>query len=121
MTVRPNAAATAAGLLVAGLLATGLLATGPATATDDKPVELTISNHKFHPARLEVPAGRLFTLRIRNTDATPEHFDSRDLRIEKVIRGNSVGVMTIRPLEPGEYRFVGERHETTATGVMIAK
>lgn len=106
---------------IAATILAGLLAAVPVSANEDKPVELTIKDHKFHPARVEVPAGRLFTLRIRNSDGTPEHFDSRDLRIEKVIRGNSVGVMTIRPLKPGEYRFVGEHHEDTAKGVMIAR
>lgn len=108
-------------IAIAMAVAAVLFAAVPLSANEDKPIELTIRNHKFHPARVEVPAGRLFTLRVRNSDGTPEHFDSRDLRIEKVIRGNSVGVMTIRPLAPGEYRFVGENHADTAKGVMIAR
>ncbi len=102
-------------------LGAGLLAVAPASADPSKPIELTIKDHKFHPSRLEVPAGRIFTLLVRNTDPTPEHFDSRDIRIEKVIRGNSQGLITVRALKPGEYRFVGERNSQSARGVMIAR
>lgn len=113
MNVRPIALAAA--------FAAALLGSVPASATGEEPVELTIKDHKFHPARLEVPAGKLFTLLVRNTDETAEHFDLKDLRLEKVIRGNSKGYISIRPLKPGEYRFVGQRHDKTAKGVIVAK
>ncbi|MEQ8814843.1 MAG: cupredoxin domain-containing protein [Thalassobaculum sp.] len=113
MNVRPIARAAA--------FAAGLLAAVPASANVDKPVELTIKDHHFHPARLEVPAGKLFTLLVHNTDGTAEHLDLTDLRLEKVIRGNSKGYISIRPLKPGEYRFVGQRHDKTARGVIVAK
>lgn len=108
-------------IVAAAALVAGLSAAAPLHASDDKPVELTIKDHKFHPARLEVPAGQLFTLLVNNADDSPEHFNLRDLRLEKVIRANGKGYISIRPLKPGEYRFVGQNHSKTANGVIVAK
>jgi hypothetical protein len=85
--------------------------------------ELTvvIENHKFAPDRLEVPAGKKMKLTVDNRDATPEEFESNDMRIEKVIPGKSKGVVWMGPLKPGEYKFFGEYHEKTAQGVVVAK
>lgn len=82
---------------------------------------LTIKNHVFQPAQLEVPAGKKIKLLVENKDATPEEFESHPLNREKVIAGNSSATIYIGPLEPGRYPFFGEFHESTAQGVIIAK
>ena len=43
------------------------------------------------------------------------------MKVEKVIPGKSKGVVRIGPLKPGRYPFVGEFHEATAKGVVIAE
>jgi plastocyanin len=91
-----------------------------ALAADDT-VTLTIKDHRFEPARLEVPAGKKFNLVVKNLDATPEEFESHDLKREKVIAGKGQATITIGPLKPGTYKFVGEYHEKTAQGQMVAK
>lgn len=107
------AVAVAAGVI------TALPAAAPANSSER--FELTLKDHKFEPARIQVPAGKVFTLLVRNTDASPEHFDSRDLRIEKVIGGKSEGLISIRPLQPGEYHFTGLHNKKSARGVIVAK
>ena len=82
---------------------------------------LSIKDHRFEPAQLEVPAGKKFRLVIKNLDSTPEEFESHDLKREKIIAGNGQAVITIGPLKPGTYEFVGEYHERTARGRIIAK
>jgi plastocyanin len=82
---------------------------------------LTIKDHRFEPAELQVPAGKKFRLLVKNLDATPEEFDSSDLRREKVIPGKSQATVLIGPLKPGTYKFVGEFHESTAKGTVVAK
>ena len=82
---------------------------------------LTIKDHRFEPTELQVPAGKKFKLRVKNLDATPEEFDSSDLRREKVIPGKSEATIMIGPLKPGTYKFVGEFHEATAKGTLVAK
>jgi plastocyanin len=90
-------------------------------AAGEPELGIVIENHKFTPERLEVPAGKKVKLTVENRDATPEEFDSDDLKVEKVIPGKTKGVVYLGPLKPGEYKFVGEYHESTAKGVVIAK
>jgi len=82
---------------------------------------LTIKDHKFMPAEVKVPANKRVELTVVNEDATPEEFDSKALKVEKVIAGKSKGVVRIGPLKPGRYPFIGEYHESTAKGVVIAE
>lgn len=82
---------------------------------------ITISDHRFSPAELEVPAGEKVRLTIINKDATPEEFESYALNREKIIPGNSKGTVFIGPLQPGTYEYFGEFHEETAQGRIIAR
>lgn len=82
---------------------------------------LTIKDHRFEPAELQVPAGKKIRLQVKNLDPTPEEFESPDLRREKVIPGKSEATIMIGPLKPGTYKFVGEFHESTAKGTVVAK
>lgn len=83
--------------------------------------EIIIKDHKFNPAILEIPTGQKVKLLIKNQDATPEEFESHELNREKVIAGNSEGVVFVGPLDAGEYKFFGEFHSKTAQGKLIAK
>jgi plastocyanin len=98
----------------------GLLAWAPSHA-QDLSFTLTIQDHRFKPSELQVPAGKRFKLLVKNLDATAEEFESHDLKLEKVIPGKSDATLTVRALKPGSYRFVGEFHEKTAQGGIIAK
>lgn len=82
---------------------------------------LTIKDHRFEPAELNVPAGKPIKVRVKNLDSTPEEFESKALKREKVIPGGKEGVVNIGPLKPGTYEFVGEFHESTAKGRIVAK
>lgn len=83
--------------------------------------DIVIKDHKFIPETLEVPAGKKIKLVVDNQDPTPEEFESHDLMREKIIKGNSKGVVFIGPLEPGEYAYFGEFNMDTALGTIIAK
>jgi plastocyanin len=87
----------------------------------DAAFTLTIKDHRFEPAELQVPAGKKVRLLVKNLDATPEEFESHDLKREKVIPGKSEATIIIGPLKPGTYKFVGEFHESTAKGSIIAR
>ena len=82
---------------------------------------VSIKNHHFEPNEVTVPAGKRIRLVIDNKDPTPEEFESRSLRVEKIIPGGKKGTVTIGPLKPGAYEFVGEFHESTAKGTLHAK
>jgi cupredoxin-like protein len=93
----------------------------PGALAQDASFTLIIKEHRFEPSELQVPAARKFRLLVKNLDATPEEFDSSDLRREKVIPGKSEATILIGPLKPGTYKFVGEFHESTAKGTLVAK
>lgn len=82
---------------------------------------LTIHDHRFQPAELIVPADKKIKLIIVNQDDTAEEFDSHALNREKVIPANSSTTLYIGPLKPGRYPFVGEFHNQTAQGTVVAQ
>ncbi len=82
---------------------------------------LRISKHYFHPDTLIIPADTKVKLIVINEDATPEEFESHELNREKIIPGNSQGVVFIGPLDPGIYPFFGEFNEATAQGAVKVK
>ena len=106
-------------LLAAAAVAAPLAAT-PAVAQEPS-FSLTIRDHKFEPAEIEIPANVKVKLQVKNADATPEEFDSAQLHREKVIPGGQEASIFIGPLKPGRYEFMGEFHSKTARGAVIVK
>ena len=105
-------------LIAAAALA---LASAPALAADDIERTIVIKDHLFQPAEVHVPAQQKVKLVIDNQDPTPEEFESHDLRVEKVVPGNSTATVRVGPLEAGTYSFVGEFHEDTAQGSLVVE
>ena len=112
-----QAAAPLSSLLIA--LVIGFAAASASAA--DAGYKITIKDHRFDPDVLEVPAGKKLSLTVINLDPTAEEFESHDLKREKIIAGKGQAVITIGPLKPGTYKFVGEYNESTAQGRIIAK
>lgn len=106
-------------LLTAALLAVAA-ASGLAQAAEPE-LLLIIKNHRFEPSELKVPAGQRIKLVVHNQDASPEEFESHSLSREKIIPGGAKASIFIGPLKPGRYAFVGEYHEATAKGAVIAE
>jgi hypothetical protein len=98
----------------------GVLFAASALAADTE-YRLTIREHRFEPAEIQVPAGKKFKLVVHNQDATPEEFESHELNREKVIPGGATVGIYIGPLAPGRYPFFGEFNEATARGVIVAQ
>ncbi|MGI8569592.1 MAG: cupredoxin domain-containing protein [Methylocella sp.] len=80
-----------------------------------------IKDHRFQPDEIRVPANTPITLVIRNLDPTPEEFESKMLRVEKIVTGKAEITIRLRPLAPGRYRFYGDFNEATAEGAIIAE
>jgi len=108
-------------LLLAFLPVVVLTGAGAAFAQGGTDVTLVIRDHKFEPAEVRVPSGQEIRITVENADATPEEFESHDLNVEKIITGGGKATLTVGPLEPGTYEFVGEFHEDMAKGKLIAE
>jgi len=99
-----------------------VLGTGvSAVAQAQESFTLTLKDHKFDPVELHIPADKPATVVVKNLDATPEEFESKPLKIEKIIPPNSEASFTLRPLKAGRYHFVGEFHEDSAKGEVVAE
>jgi high-affinity iron transporter len=112
---RPRARTRAAVALLAALLA------GGAPARADELPTLVFHNHRFEPARIEVPAHVKFQLKVKNTDDTADEFESTELNREKLVAPGQTITVFLGPLDPGEYKFFGDFHQDTAQGVLVAK
>jgi plastocyanin len=104
-------------LILAALAASAL----SARAEEAYSTTVTIRDHRFEPSEIHVPAGKRISLTVVNADPLSEEFDSSALKVEKVIAGKSQGIVHISPLNPGSYDFIGEYHDATAKGRMIAE
>ncbi len=83
--------------------------------------QLVIKNNRFEPTEIKIPVNQRVKLVVHNQDKTPEEFDSHSLNREKVIPGGAKATIYVGPLKAGRYPFVGEYHEATAKGVIVAE
>ena len=92
-----------------------------AIADDAARVSVTLKDHKFSPAEPTAPAGKPIIIDVSNLDSTPSEFESKTLRVEKVVPGGGKIAVQIRPLGPGRYRFFDDYHEDTTEGFLVVK
>jgi plastocyanin len=108
----------AVGLAIA--LASG--ASAPAAMAEDAArVEVSIRDHRFQPAEPTAPAGKPITIEVTNLDSTPAEFESKTLRVEKVVVGGGKITLKVRALTPGRYRFFDDYHEKTTEGFLVVQ
>jgi hypothetical protein len=83
-------------------------------------IPLTLKDHRFEPAEPRAPAGQPLTIVLKNLDPTPAEFESKTLRVEKVVVGGGQVTVNIRPLAAGRYRFFDDFHEE-AQGFLVVE
>ena len=99
------------------LLSLGLA--GAALAEEPR-VTLELKDHRFTPAEILVPSDQAIRILLINRDGALEEFDSDDLVVEEDVTPHGEISFTVGPLKPGRYRFIGELHSRTASGVLVA-
>jgi Cupredoxin-like domain len=92
-----------------------------AIAEDVATVEVTLKDHKFAPAEPSAPANKPIVIEVTNQDPTPAEFESKVLRVEKVVTGGGKIEVKVRPLKPGRYRFFDDYHEATTEGFLVVQ
>ncbi len=107
--------------LLCATLALGLAFAPAAFADEPAKVSVTLKGHKFSPAELTVPAGKPIIIEVLNKDETPAEFESKQLRVEKVVSGGGDITVQVRPLKPGRYRFYDDYREESTEGFLVAK
>jgi heme/copper-type cytochrome/quinol oxidase subunit 2 len=106
----------------AGLLSFVLLAAAPPARADDPTmVKVSLDHHRFVPAEPTAPAGKPIVIEVTNQDSTPSEFESKTLRVEKVVAAGGKITVQVRALTPGRYRFFDDYHEETTQGFLVVK
>ncbi len=107
------------GAAIFGLALSGLAAT-PALA-DDATVKVVLKDHKFIPHDPSAPVGKPISIEVTNQDKTPSEFESKTLRVEKVVPAGGTVTVRVRALTPGRYRFFDDYHEDTTEGFLVVQ
>ena len=82
---------------------------------------ITISDGRFQPERIDVPAGIKLRLELTNLGPGPLEFENAEMHVEKVLAAGARSVVVLPPLSPGEYSFIDEFNPITGELKLIAK
>jgi hypothetical protein len=96
-------------------------AAGAANAQAATEIQLSYKDKKFDPAEISAPANTAIVIKLKNLDAKAMEFESKPLKIEKVVAGSSDATINVRGQKPGRYEFVDEYNEKVARGVLVVK
>jgi hypothetical protein len=107
--------------LCPALLIAGAFALAAPAAQAQEAIQITHKNGRFEPTEVTAPANKRFVLRVRNMDAKAIEFESKTLRVEKVIAANSEASINVRATKPGRYEFFDEFNEKQARGAVVVK
>jgi plastocyanin len=91
-----------------------------AAAADEPATIITLRDHRFDPADVEIAAGAKVRLVVRNAGSESAEFESHSLHREKVVTGGGEISLSVGPLKPGSYEFFDDFHPETR-GHLIVK
>jgi heme/copper-type cytochrome/quinol oxidase subunit 2 len=100
-------------------LAVSPAAVSPAQAQQAAEIQLTYTNGAFQPNEVNAPADKPFTIKVRNADAKAMEFESKTLKVEKVIAAGGEAVVNVRAQKPGRYEFFNEFNEKARGNVVV--
>src|SRR6267142_2424088 len=83
--------------------------------------QLSYKDKKCDPAGISAPANTPIVIKLKNLDAKAMEFESKTLKVEKVVAGSSDAVINVRAQKAGRYEFFDEYNEKTARGALVVK
>jgi heme/copper-type cytochrome/quinol oxidase subunit 2 len=107
-------------LILAAICAIAMLPVSLSQAQQATEVQVSYSNGQFQPSELRAPADKPITVRVKNLDTKAMEFESKSLRVEKVVAAKSEGVINVRALKPGRYEFYDDFNEK-ARGALVVQ
>jgi plastocyanin len=108
------------GFLSVALVAALVASAGAASAADRPEIAVSIDKDQFQPSEIKVKANTPFTLVVTNKNPKAIEFESKDLRIEKVVPPGKTVNVQVRALKPGTYSFFDD-YNKAATGRIVAE
>src|SRR6185312_12351074 len=97
-----------------------LLGAGASAFAQEASVSVTVKGKHFSPSTLHAPANKPIRITVHNADSVAAEFESRTLRVEKVVPPGGTVVVNVKPLVPGSYGFFDDFNQANQ-GVLIAK
>jgi hypothetical protein len=107
--------------ILAAVCAASVSAITVAKAQSATEIQLSYKDKKFDPAEISAPANTPIVIKFKNLDAKAMEFESKTLKIEKVVAGSSDAVINVRAQKAGRYEFFDEYNEKTARGALVVK
>jgi hypothetical protein len=99
----------------------GLGATATALAEDLPEIAITLKDHRFTPAEVQVPTGKAVMLVVTNLDNQADEFEMHLPALEKVVPAGGTVKVRLRPLGVGSFPFFADFHRETGKGVIVSK
>jgi hypothetical protein len=106
--------------LVVALLASMPIVAG-AQAQSATEIQLSYKDKKFDPAEISAPANTAVVIKLKNLDSKAMEFESKTLKIEKVVAAGGDATINVRAQKPGRYEFFDEYNEKVARGALVVK
>ena len=106
--------------MLLAICAIAVLPMSPSLAQQRTELQVTHSKGQFKPAELRAPADKAITIRVKNLDAKAIEFESKTLRVEKVVAANSEALLNVRAQKPGRYEFFDDFNEK-ARGALVVQ
>ena len=106
---------------VAALCLTSAVAVTAVLAQSATEIQLSYKDKKFDPAEISAPANTPIVIKLKNLDAKAMEFESKTLKVEKVVAGSSDATVNVRAQKPGRYEFFDEYNEKVARGALVVK
>jgi hypothetical protein len=105
----------------AALALVSMAVTGHAHAQSATEIQLSYKDKKFDPAEISAPANTPIVIKLKNLDAKAMEFESKTLKVEKIVAGSSDATINVRAQKPGRYEFFDEYNEKVARGALVVK
>jgi hypothetical protein len=97
------------------------LSADAAQAQNVTEIPLSYKDKKFDPAEISAPANTPIVIKLKNADTKAMEFESKTLKVEKVVAGGSDVTINVRAQKAGRYEFFDEYNEKTARGTLVVK
>ena len=90
------------------------------SCADDLP-EIQLTNGRYEPSELIVPAGQPFKVRVSNRTDEAIEFESFELHRERVVPPGQTIEVSFPSLSPGSYEFFDDFHDSVEHGAIVVK
>src|SRR6267154_306658 len=108
-------------MLVAAVCLLSAIPAFPTNAKSATEIQLSYKDKKFEPIEITAPANTAIVIKLKNLDAKAMEFESKTLKVEKVVAGSSDATINVRAQKPGRYEFFDEYNEKVARGAFVVK